>query len=161
MTMKVAAIKQDDFLPLSIPPRHGSNCQFIGLDRPVTSSDIEFLARHDRIAKESLKLGWLLLGDLSMSNVKNVVLKDFQGESDFVKFAHIIEYWKKRKNKDPTVRALVDICCGESMGGDRQCIEDALSYSCGSNSAFCGKHICIVLLAYIIAFFNDSLLLLL
>ena len=143
MTRTVAAIKQDDYLPLSIPSNLGSHYQYIGLDRPVTSIDIEFLARHDRIAKKSLTLGWLLLRDYckSVSDVRNLVLKDFQGESDFVKVVHIIEEWKQLKNKDATVRALVNICCGESMGGDRRYIEHALMFSSGSDCDFCGKNI--------------------
>ncbi len=54
-----------------------------------------------------------------MDDVRNVVLKDFQGESEFVKSAPLlIEEWKQLKKEDATVRALVDICCGESTCGD-------------------------------------------
>ncbi len=53
-----------------------------------------------------------------MGDVRNVVLKDFQGESDFVKSAPLFIEWKQLKKEDAPVRALVDICSGESTCGD-------------------------------------------
>ena len=157
-TMTVTRIEQDDSLLLSTTQNLGSNYQYVGLDRPVTSSDIEFLAMHVDIAKKLLILAWWLLRDYykSLSNIRNKVLKDLQGESDFIKVVHIIEHWKQLKTKDATARALVDICCHESIGSVREEIESKLMYSSGSDCTFRGKHImtCSVLRTYITCSFQ-------
>ena len=116
--------------------------QYNGLDRPVTNSDITFLSEYGKVAKMSLSIGWLMLRDFgySMSHVRNVVMKDILDQPDAVKMAHVIESWKQLREKEATVRALVDICCHPMVGGDRSYIESALMSSSRSHGIVKGRH---------------------
>ena len=135
------SLKQDVSLSLPVSAGLGWNREYIGLNRPVTDSDIGFLSGYDQVAKKSLQIGWLLLQDdgYSMKDI-SVVMKDVLDQPDCVKFTYIIEEWRQRRN-EATARALVDICCHQSVGGDRSYIEHSLMSSSHSHSASHGEHI--------------------
>ncbi|XP_062505245.1 uncharacterized protein LOC134181961 isoform X3 [Corticium candelabrum] len=134
------SLKQDVSLSLPVSAGLGWNCEYIGLNRPVTDSDIDFLSGYDQVAKKSLQIGWLLLQDdgYSMKDI-NVVMKDVLDQPDCVKVTYIIEEWRRRRN-EATARTLVDVCCHQSVGGDRSYIEHSLMFSSHSHSASHDEH---------------------
>ena len=116
--------------------------QYNGLDRPVTNSDITFLFEYCKVARMSLQIGWLMLRDFGYSiiDVRNVVMKDILDQPDAVKMAHVIESWKQLGKDKATARALVDICCHPTVGGDRSYIETILMSSTRSHGIVKGRH---------------------
>ena len=98
------------------------------LNRSVLNSDIEFLAGYEQVAKMSLQLGWLMFQDngYSIADVRNKIMKDVLCQPYCVKVTHVIEEWRRLRKHEATARALVEICCHSTIGGDRTFIEESL-----------------------------------
>ena len=100
-----------------------------GLDRIVTKCDIQFISGYEKVAKMSLQLGWLMFqrDDYSLMDVRNTLMKDVLDQPDCTKVTHVIEEWRRCKQYEATVRALIDICCQHTIGCDRQYMESTLN----------------------------------
>ena len=102
-----------------------------GLDRVVTSSDIQFISGYEKVAKMSLQIGWLMFQPVgySLMDVRETVMKYVLDQPDCTKVTHVIEEWRQRckeNENEATVKALIDSCCHGSIGGDRQYMESTL-----------------------------------
>ena len=142
-----AAIKQDASLsiPVTGPRERVWNPPYVGLDRPVAKSDIEFFSGYDVVARNSLQIAWLMLRDFgySMKDVRDSVMTGLLDQPHGVKMTHIIEVWRDNRKEKATARALVDICCHQSVGANRSFIESCLMRPGHSNSVsgVIGEHI--------------------
>ena len=97
------------------------------LNRPITRSDIEYIAGNEHITQNWLQMGWLMLNH-PMSDLRNEIMKDYLTASNRAKVIHLIELWQKTKRDKATARALVDICCDKIVCGVRYVLENSLTY---------------------------------
>ena len=119
----------------SAPKRPGLTV--CGLDRPVDTNDIELIvSKCEYITQRWLEMGWLMLrkSNYKIKDVKRTIMKDFGHYSDSAKIIHLTELWQSLNKDGATVRALVDICCHETIGGVRYQIEDLLMYGSSSHN---------------------------
>ena len=123
-----AAAKQNVQKPLLNPSDMRERCHPKGLDRVVTNSDIQFISGYEQVAKMSLQIGWLMFQRVgySLMDVRETVMKYVLDQPDCTKVTHVIEEWRRRQGNEATVRALIDICCHHTIGGDRQYMESTL-----------------------------------
>ena len=104
------------------------SCHHKGLDRIVTNSDIQSISGYEEVAKMSLQLGWLMFqcDGYTLMDVINTLMKDILDQPDCTKFTHVIEEWRRRKENEATVRALINICCHHTIGCKKQYMESTL-----------------------------------
>ena len=123
-------LRQDVPLSSSVLSDSRRTRQRDGLDRPVANSDIAFLSGCYQVAQKPRQVGWLLLQEFKYS-AKDIdsFLKNMSHHENSVKLIHVIEEWIKLKNNRATARELVNICCHNSVGGDRWYIEEFLTSS--------------------------------
>ena len=123
-----AAVEQDVQKPSLTPSDLSQSCHPKGLDRIVTNSDIQFISGYEKVAKMSLQLGWLMFqhDGYTLMDVRNTLMKDVLDQPDCTKVTHVIEEWRRRKENEATVRALIDICYNHTIGCDRSYMESTL-----------------------------------